>query len=888
MRGWDFLFYASFGVVVTSSVRIAGVLLVFSYLIVPALAGILLGGSVAHAPPRSAGASAPLVSVLAMLASASLDLPTGATVVCAFGLTPARARRHRRRSRAGRGHLRGRRARAARGGAGDARASPRPAGAGRSLSPPASRRRRRPAKPLVVATFYPLYEFSRQVAGDRAEVVSLVPPGVEPHDWEPSPQNVVQVQKARLFVYNGAGFEPWVDKLLQDVAGQRQHRDRRRDAGHLPLAAPPGASRRTRTSGSIPCSPRRRSTPSAPGSSRPIPRTRRAYADNAPPLQGAARARSTQAFAAGLRDCARRDIVTSHTAFAYLARRYRLDAGAGHGPRAGVGAEPRRAGRDRRPRARAGTRRYIFFETLVSSRLAETLAREIGAKTLVLNPVEGLTKEEAAAGKDYVALMEAESREPAHGARSAGSSVCFVTCLAWPDISESDGHVARALEARGVAVTRACPGIEPDARFDGFDAVIFRSSWDYHHAPDAYLAWLARWEAAGVRFWNPPALIRWNLTQALPARPRARRRADHSHRRPRRTRPRSTCPPLLAERGWSTAVVKPVLGASAHDAVARGTRRRAAPSRPPSTTGGFGGPCWCSRSSRRSRTRGEWSLVFIDGALTHAVVKRPASGDFRVQAHYGGTSARAQRVAALERGRPARPRSPARRAPLRAGRRGRDRRRLPRDGGRGPRAGALLHRGAGGRRGLRRGDHPPSREARQLGGRAARAEPSSTMRARRSRRITREKRRRRCAIPTRSRDTLTAARAATTPRAGASPASSPSAHSSAWAWPPSSWASSPAISACATSSCSRTAPRFARSRDGSTSRAPGACCCPRRLVIFALSPHGAPRWWLWAGVFLGSGALEHAVKFLVDRPRPSGFAVWASRAGTRRRRRSSR
>ena len=58
VRGWDFLFYASFGVVVTSSVRIAGVLLVFSYLIVPALAGILLGGRVAHAPRSSAGASA--------------------------------------------------------------------------------------------------------------------------------------------------------------------------------------------------------------------------------------------------------------------------------------------------------------------------------------------------------------------------------------------------------------------------------------------------------------------------------------------------------------------------------------------------------------------------------------------------------------------------------------------------------------------------------------------------------------------------------------------------------------------------------------------------------------------------------------------------------------
>ena len=85
VRWWDFLFYASFGVVVTSSVRIAGVLLVFSYLIVPALAGVALGGTVA-ARLLIGWSFGTLVSVIGMAASALLDLPTGATVVCAFGL----------------------------------------------------------------------------------------------------------------------------------------------------------------------------------------------------------------------------------------------------------------------------------------------------------------------------------------------------------------------------------------------------------------------------------------------------------------------------------------------------------------------------------------------------------------------------------------------------------------------------------------------------------------------------------------------------------------------------------------------------------------------------------------------------------------------------------
>ena len=86
VRLWDFLFYASFGVVVTSSVRIAGVLLVFSYLIVPALAGIMLGRTI-PAKLLIGWGFGTLVSVIGMAASAAFDLPTGATVVCAFGLT---------------------------------------------------------------------------------------------------------------------------------------------------------------------------------------------------------------------------------------------------------------------------------------------------------------------------------------------------------------------------------------------------------------------------------------------------------------------------------------------------------------------------------------------------------------------------------------------------------------------------------------------------------------------------------------------------------------------------------------------------------------------------------------------------------------------------------
>jgi zinc transport system substrate-binding protein len=112
-------------------------------------------------------------------------------------------------------------------------------------------------------------------------------------------------------------------------------------------------------------------------------------------------------FAAGLARCERREIVVPHAAFAYLARRYRLtqlpimaslspDAEPSPAALAALTRQARRAGVT-----------HVFFETLVTSKLADTLAREIGAAALVLNPVEGLTKEQEAQGVTYVQLMDA-------------------------------------------------------------------------------------------------------------------------------------------------------------------------------------------------------------------------------------------------------------------------------------------------------------------------------------------------------------------------------------------------------------------------------------------------------------------------------------------------
>ena len=269
-----------------------------------------------------------------------------------------------------------------------------------------------PAPPtalIVVASVYPLYELTRHVAGPHAEVVSLVPPGVEPHDWEPTPQDVIQVRKARLFVYNGAGFEQAADRLLKEIAG----------SGPLPvnttagiaLLEAPGHAHGGRDKDHArdphvwldPVLAQAQVDAITAGLVQADPEGRTGYAERAAAYKAKLAALHAD-FEAGLRECARRDVVTSHAAFTYLARRYRLE----QVPVLGIApeSEPSPADLARLVRfARKAGVKYIFFETLVSPKLAETLAREVGAKTLILNPVEGLTKEEAAAGKDYVALM---------------------------------------------------------------------------------------------------------------------------------------------------------------------------------------------------------------------------------------------------------------------------------------------------------------------------------------------------------------------------------------------------------------------------------------------------------------------------------------------------
>jgi zinc transport system substrate-binding protein len=256
-----------------------------------------------------------------------------------------------------------------------------------------------PTKPLVVATIYPLWEFSRRVAGDRADVVALVPAGVEPHDWEPAPRDVSLVQRASVFVHTGTPLDGWAGKLLADLGGRRVVVVNTR--GGLDLLIVGGV-----TDPHVwldPSLARLQVLAIAAGLEQADPEGRAIYAENARAFVARLDALD-QELAAGLRDCARREIVTSHAAFGYLARRYRLT----QIPIMGLSPEAEPNPADLAAIVRTARRlkvTHVFFETLVSPRLAETLSREIGATPLSLNPIEGMSPEQTAAGIGYLELM---------------------------------------------------------------------------------------------------------------------------------------------------------------------------------------------------------------------------------------------------------------------------------------------------------------------------------------------------------------------------------------------------------------------------------------------------------------------------------------------------
>jgi zinc transport system substrate-binding protein len=250
----------------------------------------------------------------------------------------------------------------------------------------------------IVTSSYPSYYIARRIAGDRAQVTNLIPAGAEPHDYELTPQDLIRIQESRLLILVGSGLETWGDGVRKSIDPERtllvEAGDGLCDIGagkqdpHIWLDPLLAAKMAERIGSSI-------EAVDAVNSSY-YEENERALLEELEDLD--------QEYRQGTAECQERSIVTSHDAFAYMAREYALQqvAIAGRSQEAEPSVQQMAELTDFAKKNRI---RYIFFESLASPELSRTLAAEVGAQTLVLNPLEGLTAQEEAQGKDYMTEM---------------------------------------------------------------------------------------------------------------------------------------------------------------------------------------------------------------------------------------------------------------------------------------------------------------------------------------------------------------------------------------------------------------------------------------------------------------------------------------------------
>jgi zinc transport system substrate-binding protein len=232
----------------------------------------------------------------------------------------------------------------------------------------------------VVAGFYPLAWAAERVAGpDVDEVVNLTPPGAEPHDLELSASSVEDVLAAELVVYVG-GFQP----ALEDVVAERD--------GESLDVLPTGEH-----------DPHVWLDPIV--FARIVGRVAASLDGSAATVSQELRSLDAE-FRRGLRRCESRVLVTTHAAFGHLAGRYGLEQLSLAGSSPESEPSPRELAQ-LIDRVRASGATTVFAEPLVSDRVAETVAREVGADLAVLDPLEGLSEERLDAGVDYLSTMRA-------------------------------------------------------------------------------------------------------------------------------------------------------------------------------------------------------------------------------------------------------------------------------------------------------------------------------------------------------------------------------------------------------------------------------------------------------------------------------------------------
>jgi zinc transport system substrate-binding protein len=282
-----------------------------------------------------------------------------------------------------------------------------------TLYPACSRHERSPdsGKLKVVATIFPLYDFVRTVGGDAVDLHLLLPPGTEPHSFEPRPEDMMTVAKADIFIYTNSGMEPWAEKLLSGItrngkpvkieAGQgaryinaadskgHAHKDGAKDP-HIWLDIANAMQMIDTIANAL-----------AEG----IPAKKELFRVNAAAYKARLKTVDDR-FRAELANCDTREFIHGgHFAFAYLAERYNLNYISAYGVSADSEPSPKKM-MELIDTIRRHKLKSVFYEELLSPAVARSVAAETGATLLKLHGIHNITRQELESNTSYTELME--------------------------------------------------------------------------------------------------------------------------------------------------------------------------------------------------------------------------------------------------------------------------------------------------------------------------------------------------------------------------------------------------------------------------------------------------------------------------------------------------
>ncbi len=259
-------------------------------------------------------------------------------------------------------------------------------------------------KVTVVASFYPLYDFAKNIGGDRVSVSTVIPVGVEPHDYEPTPSNIEELSIAKVFIYNGANLEPWVPNLLQGIDNKNLNAVDTSTGIQLVSSQDADAPGNDPHIWLDPVLAKKQVTAIENALIQADPAGKEYYENNTALYLQKLDALDSS-FRVTLPTCQKKDILITHATLAYFCKEY----GCNQVPVEGVNAEGEpspAAVAAIIDQARAKNITVVFVENLINPKSAYTIASEINGTVAVFNSLHGLTPDEQKRNEDYISLMQ--------------------------------------------------------------------------------------------------------------------------------------------------------------------------------------------------------------------------------------------------------------------------------------------------------------------------------------------------------------------------------------------------------------------------------------------------------------------------------------------------